>query len=225
MGRSTAKVSPIFSAGLSWALRGGSEDPCAGTWEGMEAGEEVAQQLLLGTDCPSHRAGEFPAEPGPLCPTNLANLVLSRQGVPLGENLLLCQPHLCLPSILCRLLRQELRSQGLWLRAGRRGTGPLTVSSRAGLCACPGLVLCCLPTPHRSECPTVASSHRCFSAPAPPALPRRSPELGWSQHCPHGDSVLLGQVAQGGPFPPTAARPQCPSPALRCPSCWLCAQP
>uniref|UniRef100_A0A803WC69 Cysteine and glycine-rich protein 1 n=1 Tax=Ficedula albicollis TaxID=59894 RepID=A0A803WC69_FICAL len=37
MGRSTAKVSPTFPAGLSWALRGGGENPCAGT-QGGEGG-------------------------------------------------------------------------------------------------------------------------------------------------------------------------------------------
>lgn len=219
MGRSTAKVSPTFPAGLSWALRGAGEGPCAGTQGGTEAGEGVAQQLHSGTGCASHGAGEFPAEPGPPCLPNESGKpcpVLSRQGVPLGEDLLLCQPHLCLPSILCRLLRQELRSQGLWLRAGRRGTDPLAVSSRAGPCTRPGLVLCCPPAPRRSECPTATPSHRCFAAPAPPALPQRSLEPGGSQHCPHG--VLLGQVARGGPLPRAAARPQCPSPAPRCPS-------
>lgn len=164
---------------------------------GWRLGKGWPSSCIRGLAVPATELGNFLLSQGlPVCPTNLANLVLSRQGVPLGEDPLLCQPHLCLPSIFCRLLRQELRSQGLWLRAGRRGTDPLAVSSRAGPCARPGLVLCCPPAPRRSECPTATPSHRCFAAPAPPALPQRSPEPGGSQHRPRG--VLLGQVARGG---------------------------
>uniref|UniRef100_A0A8C5TLK5 Cysteine and glycine rich protein 1 n=1 Tax=Malurus cyaneus samueli TaxID=2593467 RepID=A0A8C5TLK5_9PASS len=82
--------------------------------------------------------------------------------------------------LLQRLLRQELRSQGLWLRAGRRGTDPLAVSSRAR--ARP--VLPARPTPQRA--PHCHPCHRCFAAPAPSALPQRSPEPGGPSPVPVG---------------------------------------
>lgn len=189
MGRSTAKVSPTFPAGFSWALRAGGEEPCAGTQGGMELGKGVAQQLHPGTGCASRRTGQFPAEPGPPCLPSKSGKpcpVLSGQGVPFGEDPLVCQPHLCLPSVLCRLLRQELRSQGLWLRAGRWGPDPLAVSPGLG----PALPTC--PTPQPA--PSVTPCHRCLAAPAPPALSQRSPQPGVPALSPR---VLLGQVAPG----------------------------
>lgn len=192
MGRSTAKVSPPFPAGLSWALRGGGEDPCAGTWGVMEAGEGMAQQLE-----------NFLTSQGlPVYPTNLSNLVLCRQGVPFGEDLLLCQPHLCFPSILCRLLRQELRSQGLWLRAGRRGTDPLPVSSRAGPVLAQGSS-CAARPPHAAVSAPLSPPATAASAPAPPACPGTPQSRGVPALSPWGPA---GAGGTGGVTPPTAAR-------------------
>lgn len=137
-------------------------------------------------------------------PTNLANLVQSRQGVPSGEDLLLCQPHLCFPSVLYRLLRQELRSQGLWLRAGRRGTDPLPVSSRAGSVLAQGSSCAACP-PHAtvsaplSLSATAASQHQpLLPAPALPGaggVPALSP---WGP---------AGAGGTGGPLPPLQRGP------------------
>uniref|UniRef100_G1MT36 Cysteine and glycine-rich protein 1 n=1 Tax=Meleagris gallopavo TaxID=9103 RepID=G1MT36_MELGA len=117
-----------------------------------------------------------------------------------GEELLPCPRATVLMllflSSLCRLLRQELRAQRLWLRAGGRGAHPLAVRHQEPGSAPPGLLQPSPGFPHTAASSLTSSIPACcFAAPAPsPAPTQRSPKLR-EPHCHHGSLGTGTQLA------------------------------